>query len=283
MDNLNRYLPLELLREQLNLIAQIIPVKILLLDQENQVVISTFCIDDEEEITYAMKNGHALVADKKRIGLFYWKIEKNECDHDKVIQLMENLYKQFQFMIDKKDSEQSELNGHFEHRVVMNGNKEDELTGVFENDYFMNRVRIVDRSEVIPVALVCININDWRYANIHFGDKESDRLIQIVGEILRNEAKPDYIIGRTDGDVFHVVIPLVEDGEEQDYIRKVQKECDSYLDPVLSPSVACGSLIKNNVEQHLEDMFDDVQYIMFENKLNMKMAPAYQARLTRKS
>ncbi len=162
---------------------------------------------------------------------------------------------------------------------VKHGEKRDMLTGVLGKTYFLNRSKVIERSGVIPVALICININDWKYANQHFGECESDRLIQIIADILMKEAKPEYVIGRVDGDVFEVLIPMVLEDEEKEYCKRIQKCCDQYKDDKLAPSIACGYVIKTNVEQSLDELYSDAEYKMFENKLEVKRAPGYKERL----
>lgn len=162
---------------------------------------------------------------------------------------------------------------------VTHGDKEDVLTGTLNRTYFVNRRQIIDRSEVLPVAELCININDWKYVYDHFGNEESDRLIRVVAELLKQHAKPDYVIGRTDGDVFTVLIPMAEDGEAESFAHKVQEACETFDDPKIAPSVACGIAIKNNVEQNLEELYSDAEYEMFDNKYQIKNAPGYRERL----
>lgn len=165
---------------------------------------------------------------------------------------------------------------------VKHGEKKDALTGTLNSTYFENRAKVIDRSDVLPVAVICANINDWKYANDNFGEEESDRLIKLVAEILRAEAKNEYVIGRCGGDFFHILIPMVEDGEAEDYCRRVQEKCDTYEDDKLSPSVACGYVFKYNVEQTILDLLSDAEYEMFNNKFEIKNAPGYRERLEKK-
>ncbi|MCM1123968.1 MAG: diguanylate cyclase [Eubacterium sp.] len=166
-----------------------------------------------------------------------------------------------------------------QHVQTAKGEKEDVLTGVYHKHYFEERMHIVDRSEVVPVAVVNVNINDWKFVNDHFGDTESDRLIKTIADILKKEAKPDYVIGRVDGDVFITLIPMAEDGEAEAFCTNVQAACLAYDDPVLAPSVACGVVYKTNVEERLEEKLPDAEYEMFNNKFEMKNAPGYRERL----
>ena len=172
-----------------------------------------------------------------------------------------------------------ELEGKDEAKQKEQSSRMDELTGVFANDYFEKRMQIVDRSEIVPVAVIEININDWKYANDHYGDEESDRLIRIIADIVRKEANPYFVIGRIDGDVFGVLIPMVEEGEAEDYARRIKERCVNYEDEKLAPSVAIGIVYKNNIEQSVQDLFSDAQYEMFEDKLAMKQEPGYRDRL----
>lgn len=157
--------------------------------------------------------------------------------------------------------------------------RNDVLTGTLNRTYFENRVKIVERSEVIPVGLLVANINDWKFVNDNFGLEESDRLIQTVAQILKKEAKKDYVIGRVEGDVFHVMVPMVEDGEMETYCQAIKNACESFEDEILAPSVALGYVVKMNVEEHIDELFSDAEYLMLENKLEMKKQPGYQERL----
>lgn len=164
---------------------------------------------------------------------------------------------------------------------VKHGEKTDALTGVLNSTHFDDKMQVVDRSQVVPVALICANINDWKYVNDHYGDEESDRLIQIVASILQEEARPEYIIGRCGGDFFHILIPVAEDEEAKDYCDRVQKRCLEFEDDHLAPSVACGYVLKYNVEQELSQLVSDAEYEMFNNKFEIKNAPGYRERLTK--
>lgn len=162
---------------------------------------------------------------------------------------------------------------------VRKDDKCDPLTGVLSKAYFDNRVKIMDRSQLVPVATICININDWKFVNDNYGDDESDRLIKTIAQIVSSEAKTDYVIGRIDGDVFNVLISMPLDGEVEDYCNRVRERCNNYTDDKLAPSVAIGYAVKENVEQTLNDLYSDAEYMMFENKIDVKNEPGYKERL----
>ena len=173
------------------------------------------------------------------------------------------------------------IDDHHKSKTVQS-DKEDALTGVMSQSYFEHRMQIIDRSEVVPVAAIVVNINDWKVANDNFGDEESDRLIATIADIVKESAKPEYIVGRVDGDVFHIIIPMPEDNEAEEYCKVVQNACDSFEDEHLAPSVACGIAYKTNVEASMESVFSDAEVEMLENKISIKNSKEYCNRLKKK-
>ncbi len=194
-------------------------------------------------------------------------------------QLAQNTYEKIETSI---YADELEKRLEKEQYQVKHGEKKDALTGALSSTYFENRAKIIDRSDVVPVAVICANINDWKYVNDKFGEEESDRLIKVVAGILQQEAKDEYVIGRSGGDFFHILIPLVEDGEAEDYCNRVQKSCEAFEDEKLAPSVACGYVFKTNVEQTVQELLSDAEYEMFNNKLEIKNASGYRERLEKK-
>ncbi len=159
----------------------------------------------------------------------------------------------------------------------------DELTGLYNHSYYEKRIATIDRSQVLPVAVINFNINDWKLVNDNFGNEESDRLIEIISNIIKSEAKPYFVCGRVDGDVFGVVIPMALEGEAEEFVRKVKDNANSFDDEILAPSVAAGIVYKTNIEQKIDDLWSDAEYEMFSDKYETKNSQEYKDRLVRKN
>lgn len=184
------------------------------------------------------------------------------------------------YLANELEEYKDELEARIRKEYQAKGNeKKDVLTGTLNKTYFESRMKIIDRSEVAPVALIQANINDWKFVHDHYGIEESDRLIMLVAGFLKKYAKPDYVIGRCGGDWFNIVIPIPEAGEAQDYVQAVIKEAEAFQDEKLAPSVAFGVVYKENVEESLFDKLSDAEYEMFSHKLEQKKAPGYRERL----
>ena len=157
--------------------------------------------------------------------------------------------------------------------------RKDVLTGTLNKTYFENRMKIIDRAEIAPVALIQANINDWKFFHDHFGIEESDRLISVVAGIIREHAREDYVIGRCAGDLFNIIIPMPQEQEAEEFVERIRRDLDEYDDPILVPSAAFGIVYKENVEESLEDKLSDAEYEMFNDKIRIKNMPDYRERL----
>ncbi len=159
----------------------------------------------------------------------------------------------------------------------------DPLTGLLNRNHFISHMKELAEREVVPTAAICVNINDWKFVDNHFGEEESDRLVVTVAEILRNKAQEagfaHAVLGRVEGDVFHVLLPLTEEEEAKAYCDAVQQACDNFEDDKLAPSVAVGCVMRTNVEESFKDILSDAEYAMLENKFVIKNAPGYKERL----
>lgn len=249
------------------------------------------CIGDFEDFTPDVVNapGRKVRVENRTVGHIYTQRKENTGENagaerllEQIISLLEALgeetyrRKEYSLYADALE-EKMEREGY----RAKHGERRDALTGTLNKSCFEDRMRVLDRAEVIPVAVINANINDWKFANDNFGEEESDRLIQIVAGILMQEATPEYIIGRVDGDVFHVLIPAPKDGEPESYVERIVRACDTYEDAHLSPSIAVGMVIKTNVEETLAALFTDAEYEMLQHKLEIKQSQAYQKRLRR--
>ena len=287
MDNLY---PVDSLREHLKALAAITGAELLLTDRHGEKVVSIgnfagFLPDVVGE------PGKKVRVCGRTIAHLYVKTDGVEADKKQVVEDMldaevkmfsclgEEAYRHREYAIYMDELEEKLGEKHIQ---TVDGETEDALTGVYHKFYFEERMRAMDDSGVVPVAVINANINDWKYVNDRFGDEESDRLIRTIAGFLQEAAKSDYVIGRVDGDVFIVLIPMAKESEAEEYCSRVQAACLAFEDEKLAPSVACGIVYKTNVEEKIVDKLPDAEYEMFDNKFEIKNAPGYRERLEKR-
>ena len=257
---------MEIMKSYLSNLAQVLEINILLTDRhgEKEVVIGDSFLGFHPDVVN--DPGRKIRVQNRTVGHLYINPLNKNRDERLIGEMVDETVQLFARLGDKQ-------------RAVEANEREDVLTGVFNKLYFDNKMKVIDRSEVVPIAVLNVNINDWKFVNDHYGDEESDRLIAVVAGILKEEANPYFVIGRIDGDVFGVLIPMAEEGEAEDYAKRIQDKCLAYEDPRLAPSVAVGIVYKTNVEETLEAKLSDAEYEMFDNKFEIKNAPGYRERL----
>ena len=276
--SLDKLFDFNLVKEQLSALSEIFQMDILVMDRHDKEVWA--CVNPVKKSGMEWNESKTVrVMDRTvaKIHVFYHSEGEQRA---KAAKILDNFIKLMEAWGEKQylHSEESQYIGELEGATEY-GEKKDILTDTWNKLYFQNKMKVVDRSEVLPVALIVANINDWKFVNSHFGDDESDRLIQIVADTLKKYAKPEYIIGRCDGDVFNILIPMAKEGEAEEYCENIQRELDEYQDSVLAPSVAVGITYKNNVEESLFSLISDAEYAMFEDKFTIKNSKGYIERL----
>lgn len=277
---------MELLTGYLKNVASLTGVEVLLTDRhgEKEIAIGSFA----DTIPDVVNNpGEKIKIQNRTMAHVYIKSEHNVSDaaHTMVkstVLLLSSLGEET-YLRKESCSYMEELEQQLKERQKNSEyrEKEDVLTGTLTKEYLKNRMQIIDRSEILPVAVIVGNINDWKFVHDHYGEEESDRLIEVVAGIVKAEAREDYVIGRWDGDVFVMIIPLSEKNEVEDYVKRIKQQCLAFSDTRLAPSIAVGIQYKTNIEETLEEKVSDAEYEMFADKFEMKNAPGYRERLHR--
>lgn len=284
---LENLFPMGLFQEYFKQLTQMLDVDLLITDRHGEKVFST---GNFQDFTPDVLNnpGQKLKVENRTVGHLYCKYDRlDDVEQKRAEELLDLVVSVFaawgcdSYRRKEDDAylDELEAKGNGNTGTQPHGEREDVLTGVFNKSYFESRMQVIDRAEIVPVAVINANINDWKFVNDHFGEEESDRLITVIAGFLREEAKADYVIGRTDGDVFHIIIPIPEADEAEDYCQKVTARCNAFEDARLAPSVAFGCVCKENVEEKLMDKLSDAEYEMFAHKMEMKQAPGYRDRL----
>lgn len=286
--NLDDLFPAEMLKENLELLHQTFQMDLCMTDRHGMPYLvagdlyAGYAPDVEKEpgIRFRLNNrtlGH-IYCDMEKLPQDRRKLAENMLSH--MVSLLaaygESRYVNMEYMQYMDYLEQVLEKQNLESKRP---EQKDVLTGTLTKTYFEKRMRLLDRAEIAPVALIEANINDWKYVYDKYGTEHSDRLIATIAGFLRQEAKSEYIIGRIDGDVFAIMIPMPEENEARNYCDRVQGRCLSFDDSILAPSIAFGITFKNNVEQKLQNLLSDAEYEMFDAKLRMKKEPGYYERL----
>ena len=237
------------------------------------------------------KPGNKIRVKGRTVCHIYVKYKNEAQDNDAANELLDAYIKTLEGYSEKSymASEQAAYIDELEQQIekdayqVKYSAQNDPLTGLLNRNYFISHMKELEKRGIVPTAAVCVNINDWRFFDDNYGEEESDRLIVTVADILKKVTREcgmdNAVLGRVEGDVFYVLLPLVEEEEAGKYCDKLQKACIDFEDEILAPSVATGCVIKSNVEESFKEIFSDAEYAMLENKFEIKNSQEYKIRL----
>lgn len=87
----------------------------------------------------------------------------------------------------------------------------DELTGLLNRKYFYETIQeIYEKNKDHSLALIILNIDDFKLYNQLYGNKEGDVALQRVGQIIRATVGSNGFVARYGGKEFAVILPMYD-------------------------------------------------------------------------
>ena len=130
---------------------------------------------------------------------------------------------------------------------------DDTLTGMFGSEYLMDRAYVLNRAEIFPTTVIAVKLKHWKNVVENYGKESGDSLVQLAASILASAADKDYLIGRMADDIFVVLIPLVKQGETEQYCKRVDEECRLYKDSAFSPAFTMGITATQTKKEDIQE------------------------------
>jgi diguanylate cyclase (GGDEF)-like protein len=105
----------------------------------------------------------------------------------------------------------------------------DELTGLYNRRALEERLAAeISRSlrHQLHTSVLLLDLDRFKVINDTMGHAAGDRLLVLVANVLRQQARALDVVGRLGGDEFLVVLPMTKPTEAQVFVGRVQANLD---------------------------------------------------------
>lgn len=143
----------------------------------------------------------------------------------------------------------------------------DSLTEIYNRRYIEEEMLRIDRTNMLPLAVIMGDVNGLKVINDVFGHKAGDLLLKEVAKILTHTIQETGIAARWGGDEFLLLLPKTDNAQAQDIIRKLEKAFKKNRNLPLQISVALGLEIKHHENENLHHALQKAEEKMYHKKL----------------
>ncbi|HQM39876.1 MAG TPA: diguanylate cyclase [Clostridia bacterium] len=146
----------------------------------------------------------------------------------------------------------------------------DILTGLYNRLYLENIYEQIDNQENLPISIIIGDINGLKIINDSLGHMYGDKAIKDIAEILKKCCSDNTIIARTGGDEFMLVLPNTENRQAYSLIKKIEAECNIYLENKSNSfyvTISLGCATKNVIEESIIKVIQQAEENMYRQKI----------------
>lgn len=152
----------------------------------------------------------------------------------------------------------------------------DELTGLFNQRHFYKvMAQELDRAKRYkhPLSIICFDLDNFKKVNDSLGHLEGDRVLRMIGDILKETLRNCDVAVRYGGDEFMVLLPetgIKDAAKTAERLRSIfNKQCpfsvDHEADTIVTVSMSLG-VTETNGAENADQIVQRADLAMYESK-----------------
>ncbi|EJP6472629.1 diguanylate cyclase [Clostridium botulinum] len=105
----------------------------------------------------------------------------------------------------------------------------DGLTNVYNHRFFhdaLSKEIIECKEKNQALSMIFIDIDYFKHYNDLYGHQKGDKVLRVIGEILKNNTRKEDIVARYGGEEFAILLPNTEEKEAMNTAEKIRKKIE---------------------------------------------------------
>lgn len=143
----------------------------------------------------------------------------------------------------------------------------DHLTGLFNRRFMEEKMKDLDTTNNLPLAIVMADVNGLKLTNDVFGHEAGDMLLQKAAESFKECCRKEDIVVRWGGDEFLIILPGTTAEAAEKIVQRIKACCQAKSQGTLQLSVSLGCAVKTAPEENVEHVLKEAEEWMYHQKL----------------
>ncbi|MDD2968677.1 MAG: diguanylate cyclase [Lachnospiraceae bacterium] len=175
----------------------------------------------------------------------------------------------YSIIFDVTEREKSKEALRLEKEHILYLSNHDILTGLYNRRIFQDICKKYNYEELYPLAVVMGDVNGLKMTNDAFGHEAGDQLLTSISDAIKESIHQNDTAIRWGGDEFVIMLPNSNIGQIESFIHSViDKVKKIKINGIIEASISFGYALKVSRRQKEEDLLQEAEEMMYQNKLN---------------